>query len=737
MKHLYSLLLLFLTITIGYSQNYVPEGINYQAVVYDEENLNPGLNAKDFVLRNQNINIRFTVIEESTNGTEVFQETHATKTDNFGLFSIIIGKGTQTSSNAFSSISWGKTAHFLKVEIDKKGGSNYHNMGVQELWSVPYSLSTKYAENAGNGITTVSDNGDGTMTFTYQNGSKYITPKLVGLTGPKGDIGLTGAQGEKGDKGDAGAQGVAGVDGANGKNTLVNTTIEAAGVNCATGGTKIEYGLDANKDGILDASEIDATLTKYLCNGADGAQNAWSLTGNSGTDPTTNFIGTTDAKDLIFKTNNSESIRVTSNGNVGIGTSSPQRALEIVSPSAPLRLKALSDGCYAEFYTPAHQNSNSRAGWIGYGGLTNKDYYITNQVPLGALRMRTNNVERLIIDSIGNVGIGTSNPDNKLHLNESMPYSFINSNPIKSQFSIHASGTGQRLLMGSYYTSGVGSGSAIQSADFFNNKDYPTKLVLQPIGGNVGIGTSNPLGKFHINNDVIGSDSAFVVTNRGYVGIGTTTPVRTLHIESRDVPLRLKSTGDGCYTEFFTPGYTNSSNRAAYLGFPNISSQDFHIANQTNAGGINFRTMNLNRMIIDSSGYLLVNTAQRQVHLGKVSQLSIKSESPAPISIQRDYINCSYAAINTVDSVYFGVNTYGNVSVGHNLDAGHNSFQISSNGNVGIGTNAPARTLHVNSVMRLEPIPTAPTSPGKGDIYFDSTFNKLRVYDGTTWQNCW
>ncbi len=58
-------------------------------------------------------------------------------------------------------------------------------------------------------------------------------------------------------------------------------------------------------------------------------------------------------------------------------------------------------------------------------------------------------------------------------------------------------------------------------------------------------------------------------------------------------------------------------------------------------------------------------------------------------------------------------------------------------GNVGIGTTSPARTLHVNSVMRLEPIATAPDNPSKGDIYFDSTYNKLRVYDGTSWQSCW
>jgi hypothetical protein len=62
---------------------------------------------------------------------------------------------------------------------------------------------------------------------------------------------------------------------------------------------------------------------------------------------------------------------------------------------------------------------------------------------------------------------------------------------------------------------------------------------------------------------------------------------------------------------------------------------------------------------------------------------------------------------------------------------------IKSTGNVGIGTTSPARTLHVNAVMRLEPIAIAPSSPAKGDMYFDSVLNKLRVFDGTTWQNCW
>jgi hypothetical protein len=64
-------------------------------------------------------------------------------------------------------------------------------------------------------------------------------------------------------------------------------------------------------------------------------------------------------------------------------------------------------------------------------------------------------------------------------------------------------------------------------------------------------------------------------------------------------------------------------------------------------------------------------------------------------------------------------------------------MNITSTGNVGIGTSSPARTLHVSDVMRLEPRATAPASPSKGDMYFDNIINKLRVYDGTTWQSCW
>ena len=51
----------------------------------------------------------------------------------------------------------------------------------------------------------------------------------------------------------------------------------------------------------------------------------------------------------------------------------------------------------------------------------------------------------------------------------------------------------------------------------------------------------------------------------------------------------------------------------------------------------------------------------------------------------------------------------------------------STTGNVGIGTSAPARSLHINDVMRLEPRSSAPASPASGDIYFDDS-EALCVY---------
>ena len=148
----------------------VPQGINYQAIAR-----NSGGNA----YANTTVTVRITINDGINPGTPVYQETHTAVTNQFGLFTLKIGKGNALIGN-FSSINWAGGNKYLQVEYDPNGGTNYLNMGISELMSVPYAL---YAANAGNG---------------------------AGSTGPTGAKGATGATGATGNTGPQGLQGPTG-----------------------------------------------------------------------------------------------------------------------------------------------------------------------------------------------------------------------------------------------------------------------------------------------------------------------------------------------------------------------------------------------------------------------------------------------------------------------------------------------------------------------------------------------
>ena len=144
--------------------------------------------------------------------------------------------------------------------------------------------------NGNNGLDgkTVLNGTQNPTASTGNNGDFYINTTTNSLFGPK----TSGAWGSGISL--VGPQGAAGI---NGKNTLVNTTIEAAGTNCATGGTKIEVGMDTNSNGVLDSSEVNSSLTKYVCNGNLGAAGAQGIQGPAGT---SNVIGDYRAGTIDF-----------------------------------------------------------------------------------------------------------------------------------------------------------------------------------------------------------------------------------------------------------------------------------------------------------------------------------------------------------------------------------------------------------------------------------------------------
>lgn len=228
-------ILLFAFLLIGmvtYSQS--PNGFTYQAVIRD---------AGDAIVANAPIGMKISILQTSASGTVVYEETQTPTSNANGLVTLTVGTGTVVTGS-IATIDWSAGPYYIKTETDPIGGTSYTISGTSQMMSVPFAL---YAANS--------------------------APGPQGPAGADGTDGLDGANG---------ADGANGLDGVDGLKSLVVSTVEAAGLNCATGGIKVEVGLDDNADGILQAGEIDAT--SFVCNGTDGADGADGTNGVDGVD---------------------------------------------------------------------------------------------------------------------------------------------------------------------------------------------------------------------------------------------------------------------------------------------------------------------------------------------------------------------------------------------------------------------------------------------------------------------
>jgi len=182
------------------------KGINYQAVAR---------NTNGTVLSNQAVKVKISILGGSANGPVQYMEEHSVNTNQLGLFTLQIGKGTP-GTGTFAAIPWQNANQFAKVELAIGGGS-YNALGSTQLMSVPYAL---YAAS-GNPGPAGPAGAQGIQGVAGPKGDIGATGPAgsVGATGPagpvgaKGDQGIAGAVGPQGAKGDKGDQGNAGVAG--------------------------------------------------------------------------------------------------------------------------------------------------------------------------------------------------------------------------------------------------------------------------------------------------------------------------------------------------------------------------------------------------------------------------------------------------------------------------------------------------------------------------------------------
>ncbi len=116
--------------TAGTPAESVPAGIPYQAVIRD----NSGA-----ALVNAPVSVRFTLHQNTTDGTVEYQETQSLTTNAIGLINTQFGSGTATQGT-FANINWSNTTKFIQVEANT--GAGYVDMGTQQMMSVPFAMQS-------------------------------------------------------------------------------------------------------------------------------------------------------------------------------------------------------------------------------------------------------------------------------------------------------------------------------------------------------------------------------------------------------------------------------------------------------------------------------------------------------------------------------------------------------------------------------------------------------------------
>ncbi len=374
----------------------------------------------------------------------------------------------------------------------------------------------------------------------------------------------------------------------------------------------------------------------------------------------TGLIGSYN-EDLQLRTEGTTRIFVEKdNGNVGIGTTTPQSILHIYKSNSggvggELRLDNNNSAVANKtriVFDDGNGNSTSAERAAIVCETENNPYMGQLQFQTGIGSLST----KMLIQGNGNVGIGTTSPDDSLHVSQgsnsfrgitiegTSPALYLNDTEATNAYHIAANGDYLYFLEDSNK-----SGSYNNILAFWNPSN---NFIFNT--GNVGIGTTNPSAKLEVSdsaNDLqmrVGSltagispyirlqgkntanttnyyadieldaengklifkdpgtsggtigQSPMVIDSSGNVGIGTTTPTAPLHVDGGTASEVLKIEADANpYIRWVQSGID--------VGFLQFSNNNAYLSN-ISAGSFFFRTSNTDRMVISSSGNVGIGT---------------------------------------------------------------------------------------------------------------------------------
>jgi hypothetical protein len=470
----------------------------------------------------------------------------------------------------------------------------------------------------------------------------------------------------------------------------------------------------------------------------------------------------------------SERMRLDSSGNVGIGTSSPANKLDVAG-----------NGLF----------TNATYGFVGVNSGTVQTQFAANAgagldirvVSNHVMNFFTNNVERMRINSAGNVGIGTSSPDQRLRVVGTSGTAQFGAGTAGNAVFINAFDSDTIYMTAAASNAnafGFGSASNIPTYFMTNN----TERMRIDSSGNVGIGTSTPstFGKLNvIGNIVLGnptrnqsasaaigtwttndpadnirafidfvtvagvaSSSSYIsfntnnygvsagermrIDSAGNVGIGTSSPSAFGKLAVAGNLGTMSINADGDQLGFSKNGfnYITASGAAAVLQIQ-----------ATGASGVlTFGTAGSERMRITAAGNVGIGTSSPDAGLTVIKSATISSQVNVAARIGSGVT--SDLLLGSLNGNAPFVASQGAYPLIFYTNAAERA-RIDSSGNVGIGTISPSASaiLDAQSTTKGVRMPNMTTtqknaiaSPAAGLMVFDTTLSKLCVYSGTAWE---
>ena len=349
---------------------------------------------------------------------------------------------------------------------------------------------------------------------------------------------------------------------------------------------------------------------------------------------------------LLLQTNGLERLRIDSSGKVGIGTTIPGEKLHIEDASSNARINLVSSAAHDSAILFGDTGDSVEAG-ILYKPAEQK-LFIRGY----------NNLDRMTIDSAGNVGIGTADPKRKLHISENPVIVLSDTTGDESEIPHH------RAILNNLNLLNFGKYNSTFTS-------FDSHLVIDS-DGDVGIGTANPQAPLHISkthSDAFDGIDNFIILAASEkpgqdlvrddgVGILFKIPVST---ETQSVGARIAAVREG----------TTDSNSSTDLVFQ-VSNND---------------------QVLDEA-----------MRIDRDGNVGIGTKNPNYRLDVREATNGAYAARilnNGGDSYGLLVKTSSGTSENFPIldleNVSSNVFRVQSNGNVGIGASVPGNLLELRT----------------------------------------